>query len=195
MRELGVALEYEVDESACPKIRRTRLHARHIRWTCRLRSLDRDGSLHALLQATLRADINLKPGDVSVTTWMGYDPPMNVFTDAPSTSYAHNGAPALDSFQAGLRALPCRRRCGWSVGQYGHRAQLRVHPGWRCRVDGYLDANNVVTVGSPGVLAEHATDLNLAAGDARRRSNVRPRSALPGNPQPTVHDIHPNHRG
>ena len=81
-----------------------RLHARHIRWTCRLRSLDRDGSLHALLQATLRADINLKPGDVSVTTWMGYDPPMNVFTDAPSTSYAHNGAPALDSFQAGLRA-------------------------------------------------------------------------------------------
>src|SRR6476620_11897253 len=91
MRELGVALEYEVDESACPKIRRTRLHARHIRWTCRLLSLDRDGSLHALLQATLRADINLKPGDVSVTTWMGYDPPMNVFTDAPSTSYAHNG--------------------------------------------------------------------------------------------------------
>ena len=81
-----------------------RLHARHIRWTCRLRFLDRDGSLHALLQAILRADINLKPGDVSVTTWMGYDPPMNVFTDAPSTSYAHNRAPALDSFQAGLRA-------------------------------------------------------------------------------------------
>ena len=81
-----------------------RPHARHLRWTCRLRSLDRDGSLHALLQATLRADINLKPGDVSVTTWMGYDSPMNVFTDAPSTSYAHDGAPALDSFQAGLRA-------------------------------------------------------------------------------------------
>lgn len=32
-------------------------------------------------------------------------------------------------------------------------------------VDGHhLDANNVITVGSPGVLVQHATDLNLAPG-------------------------------
>jgi Alpha/beta hydrolase len=30
----------------------------------------------------------LAAGDVSVTTWMGYDRPMNIITDAPSTSYA-----------------------------------------------------------------------------------------------------------
>jgi hypothetical protein len=44
-----------------------------------------------MLQATLRADPSLKPGDVSVTTWMGYDRPMNVVTDAPSTSYPQWG--------------------------------------------------------------------------------------------------------
>ncbi len=87
-----------------PKIRRTRPHARHIGGRADYGSLDRDGRCKTLLQATLSADINLKPGDGGRPTWMGYDPPMNVFTDAPSTSYAHNGAPALDSFQAGLRA-------------------------------------------------------------------------------------------
>lgn len=171
-----------------------RPHARHLRWTCRLRSLDRDGLLHALLQSTLRADITSNRA-VSVTTWMGYDSPMNVFTDAPSTSYAHDGAPALDSFQAGLRASHDDvAAAGPSVNTvigHSYGSTLIGAAG----VAGYLDANNVVTVGSPGVLAEHATDLNLAAGDARRRSNVRPRSALPGNPQPTVHDTHPNHRG
>ena len=126
---------------------------------------------------------------------MGYDSPMNVFTDAPSTSYAHNGAPALDSFQAGLRA------CHDDVAAAGPSVNTVIGHSYgstligAAGVAGYLDANNVVTVGSPGVLAEHATDLNLAAGDARRRSNVRPRSALPGKPQPTVHDTHPNHRG
>ncbi|BCO34776.1 alpha/beta hydrolase [Mycobacterium heckeshornense] len=50
------------------------------------------GKSERMLQATLNADKSLRPSDVSVTTWMGYDRPMSVF-DAASTSYAHNGAP------------------------------------------------------------------------------------------------------
>ena len=95
---------------------------------------------------------------------MGYDSPMNVFTDAPSTSYAHDGAPALDSFQAGLRASHDDvAAAGPSVNTvigHSYGSTLVGAAG----VAGYLDANNVVTVGNPGVLAEHATDLNLAPG-------------------------------
>jgi hypothetical protein len=119
--------------------------------------------LHALLQSTLRADITSNRA-VSVTTWMGYDSPMNVFTDAPSTSYAHDGAPALDSFQAGLRAshddVAAAGRSVNTVIGHSYGSTLVGAAG----VAGYLDANNVVTVGNPGVLAEHATDLNLAPG-------------------------------
>jgi len=95
---------------------------------------------------------------------MGYDSPMNVFTDAPSTSYAHDGAPALDSFQAGLRAshddVAAAGRSVNTVIGHSYGSTLVGAAG----VAGYLDANNVVTVGNPGVLAEHATDLNLAPG-------------------------------
>jgi hypothetical protein len=118
-----------------------------------------------MLQATLRADPSLKPSDVSVTTWMGYDRPMNVFTDAPSTNYAHNGAGALDDFQAGLRASHNDGAAGGesinTVIGHSYGSTLVGAAG----LDGHhLDANNVVAVGSPGVLAQHATDLNLAPG-------------------------------
>jgi hypothetical protein len=71
--------------------------------------------------AAREADRSLKPGDVSVTTWMGYDRPMNVITDAPSTSYAHNGAQALDDFQAGERASHDNAHFG-QIHQHRNRA-------------------------------------------------------------------------
>jgi hypothetical protein len=118
-----------------------------------------------MLAAALRADPSLKPGDVSVTTWMGYDRPMNVVTDAPSASYAHNGAAALDDFQAGLRASHNDVAAGGTsintVIGHSYGSTLVGAAG----LDGHhLDANNVVAVGSPGVLAAHAGDLNLAPG-------------------------------
>ncbi|MGJ6122334.1 alpha/beta hydrolase [Mycolicibacterium sp. Y3] len=118
-----------------------------------------------MLQAALRADPSLKASDVSVTTWMGYDRPMNVLTDAPSTSYAHNGAQALDSFQAGMRAShDDGAAAGPSVNTvigHSYGSTLVGAAG----LDGHhLDANNVVAVGSPGVLAAHASDLSLADG-------------------------------
>jgi len=118
-----------------------------------------------MLQATLRADPSLRPQDVSVTTWMGYDRPMNVFTDAPSPSYAHNGAQALDDFQAGMRASHNDLTAGGpsinTVIGHSYGSTLVGAAG----LDGHhLDANNVVAVGSPGILAQHASDLNLDPG-------------------------------
>ncbi len=118
-----------------------------------------------MLQATLRADPSLRPQDVSVTTWMGYDRPMNVFTDAPSPSYAHNGAQALDDFQAGMRASHNDLAAGGpsinTVIGHSYGSTLVGAAG----LDGHhLDANNVVAVGSPGILAQHASDLNLDPG-------------------------------
>jgi hypothetical protein len=115
--------------------------------------------------AARQADSTLGPGDVSVTTWMGYDRPMNVFTDAPSTSYAHDGAGALDDFQAGLRASHDDAGHGGpslnTVLGHSYGSTLVGAAG----LDGHhLDANNVVTIGSPGVLAGHASDLNLDPG-------------------------------
>lgn len=118
-----------------------------------------------MFQATLRADPNLKPGDVSMTTWMGYDRPMNIVTDAPSTSYAHNGAQALDDFQSGMRASHNDLATGGdslnTVIGHSYGSTLVGAAG----LDGHhLDANNVISVGSPGMLTDNASNLSLADG-------------------------------
>lgn len=116
----------------------------------------------AMLRATLLADPNLDVDDVSVTTWMDYDRPMSV-PQAGSTSYAHNGADALQDFQAGLRASHDDAGAGGpstnTVIGHSYGSTLMGAAG----LDGFLDANNVVAVGSPGILAGHASDLNLPA--------------------------------
>ena len=118
-----------------------------------------------MLQAALRADPSLRPGDVSVTTWMGYDRPMNVITDAPSTSYAHNGAGALDDFQSGLRASHNDAAAGGpSINTVIGHSYGSTLVGAAGLGGHHLDANNVIAVGSPGVLAGHASDLSLAPG-------------------------------
>jgi uncharacterized protein YukE len=114
----------------------------------------------AMFEATMNADRSLRPGDVSVTTWMDYDRPMNV-AQAGSTSYAHNGADALESFQAGLRVSHD------DAGASGPSTNTVIGHSYgstlmgAAALDGHLDANNVVAVGSPGILAGHASDLNL----------------------------------
>lgn len=117
-----------------------------------------------MLRAALRADPGLDSADVSVTTWLGYDRPMSVITDAPSPSYAHHGASALQDFQAGMRVSHDAAAAGGpSINTViGHSYGSTVVGA--AGLDGHLDANNVVAVGSPGVLADHAGDLNLAPG-------------------------------
>lgn len=117
-----------------------------------------------MLSATLAADKSLRPQDVSVTTWMGYDRPMSLI-DAASTSYAHNGAAALDDFQAGLRASHNDAVTGGpSLNTVIGHSYGSTEVGAAALGGHHLDANNVVAVGSPGVLAGHASDLNLDPG-------------------------------
>ncbi|ORV43374.1 hypothetical protein AWC02_15345 [Mycolicibacter engbaekii] len=118
----------------------------------------------AMYEATMNADRSLQSGDVSVTTWMGYDRPMDLL-EAAHTSYAHNGATALDEFQSGLRASHNDALAGGPsintvIGHSYGSTELGA-----AALDGHhLDANNVVAVGSPGMLADHASDLDLAPG-------------------------------
>jgi hypothetical protein len=119
---------------------------------------------HQMLDAALGMDPSLRPGDVSVTTWMGYDRPMNLL-EAANVSYADTGAQALDDFQAGMRASHHDLATGGpSINTViGHSyGSTLVGDAGLC--GHHLDANNVVAVGSPGVLAGHAGDLSLAPG-------------------------------
>ncbi len=117
-----------------------------------------------MYEAAREANAALKPSDVSVTTWMGYDRPMNVF-EAAHTSYAHNGAAALDDFQAGLRASHNDALAGGpSLNTVIGHSYGSTKVGAAALGGHHLDANNVIAVGSPGVLAGHAGDLSLDPG-------------------------------
>ena len=114
--------------------------------------------------AARNADRTLQPGDVSVTTWMGYDRPMNLL-EAADPGYARNGATALDDFQAGIRASHNDAVAGGpSINTVIGHSYGSTEVGAAALGGHHLDANNVVAVGSPGVLAGHASDLNLDPG-------------------------------
>ncbi|BBZ06865.1 hypothetical protein MDOR_10340 [Mycolicibacterium doricum] len=117
-----------------------------------------------MLQAALRADPNLRVEDVSVTTWMGYDRPMNLW-EAASPDYAHGGGDDLAAFQAGMRAShDDGAAAGPSVNTVIGHSYGSTLMGAAGLEGNHLDANNLVAVGSPGILAENASDLSLAPG-------------------------------
>ncbi|WP_101906433.1 alpha/beta hydrolase [Mycolicibacterium setense] len=110
-----------------------------------------------MYQAALAADPNLKPGDVSVTTWMGYDRPMDLI-EAADPEYAANGGSALDTFMDGMHASHNGPPAIDTVIGHSYGSTL---VGGAATGDGHLAADNVVAVGSPGMLTPHASDLNL----------------------------------
>jgi hypothetical protein len=97
---------------------------------------------------------------VAVTTWMGYDRPMDL-TQAAWPDRAISGGAALDAFQSGQRASHDGAPSIDTV--IGHSYGSTV-VGAAANGGNHLDANNVVGVGSPGMLAKHASDLNLDPG-------------------------------
>ena len=80
----------------------------------------------AMYQATLEADRSLRPEDVSVTTWMDYNRPMNL-AEAALPTYATADGHKLDAFQNGLRVTHDER----TLTEHRDRPQLRLHTG-RC---------------------------------------------------------------
>ena len=120
-----------------------------------------DGKSADMLRAALDADPSLKADNVAVTTWMGYDRPMNI-PEAGSASYAEHGAGALDSFLTGVQAsqegsIPSTDTL---IGHsYGSTLVGAAGAG-----DHHLAVENVIAVGSPGMLVGHAADFSLDPG-------------------------------
>ncbi|ADG97273.1 protein of unknown function DUF1023 [Segniliparus rotundus DSM 44985] len=103
----------------------------------------------------------LAGGDVSVTTWIGYNPPMDLVRDSPYSSYAQAGAQGLIDFQAGLRASHEGPPSYNTVIGHSYGTTLI---GAAATGGNHLDADAVVAVGSPGMFANDADGLNLNPG-------------------------------
>ncbi len=124
----------------------------------RLRFSD-DKSL-AMYTATLIADPGLRPDDVAVTTWMGYDRPMDL-SHAAFPQPAHHGADRLDAFENGQRASHVGAPSTDTL--IGHSYGSAVI-GAAAASGHHLDADNVVAVGSPGMMVDRANRLDLHHG-------------------------------
>ncbi|MGV0851813.1 alpha/beta hydrolase [Mycolicibacterium phlei] len=116
-----------------------------------------DAKSLAMYNAALAADPSLASGDVAVTTWMGYDRPMNLL-EAAFPDRAHNGGSALTTFLDGLHASHNGPPAIDTVIGHSYGSTL---VGGAATGDNQLAADNVIAVGSPGMLTERAGELNL----------------------------------
>ena len=105
----------------------------------------------AMYTAAMAADPGLEPGDVSVTTWMGYDRPMDL-SRAAFPQPAQSGADRLSTFENGQRAS--------HVGP----SSVDTVIGAAAAGGRHLDVDNVIAVGSPGMLVDRVGRLNLHPG-------------------------------
>ncbi|MFZ3345444.1 alpha/beta hydrolase [Mycobacterium sp.] len=119
-----------------------------------------DNKSLAMYGAALDADHSLKPDDVSVTTWMGYDRPMDLGqADFPDPARA--SAANLDGFEAGQRASHVGAPSIDTVIGHSYGSTM---VGAAASDGHHLDADNIISVGSPGMLVDHAGDLSLDPG-------------------------------
>jgi Alpha/beta hydrolase len=119
-----------------------------------------DAKAVAMYNAARSADKTLGPEDVSVTTWMGYDRPMDL-SHAAFPDPARADADGLDAFESGLRASHVGPASIDTVIGHSYGSTLigaAASGGHR------LDADNVIAVGSPGMLVDAAGDLSLEPG-------------------------------
>lgn len=117
-----------------------------------------DARAVAMYNAARAADKTLGHDDVSITTWMGYDRPMTL-SDAAFRDSARGGASDLDAFESGLRASHVGPSSIDTV--IGHSYGSTVI-GAAASSGHHLDADNVIAVGSPGMLVDRAAGLSLA---------------------------------
>ncbi|MGW4247333.1 alpha/beta hydrolase [Nocardia sp. NPDC004722] len=133
----------------------------------------------ALLTAAQRADPAAR---TSVIAWYGYDAPPDL-PAALGDRRAHDGAPALDRFEAGLRAAHPGIAARHTVlgHSYGSTVIGAAASGANC-----LDADAVVFVGSPGVDVEDVSELRLTGIPAGRNGAHVFATADPADPVPRV---------
>jgi hypothetical protein len=119
-----------------------------------------DARAVAMHNAARAADKTLGAKDVSITTWMGYDRPMDL-SEAAFPDPARAGAGSLDAFESGLRASHVGQASINTV--IGHSYGSTV-VGAAASGGHHLDADNVIAVGSPGMLVDHVGGLSLDPG-------------------------------
>ena len=126
------------------------------------------GAFHAsdrkseeMFAAALRANPALSSHDVAVTTWMGYDRPMNL-GEAAFPGRAEAGGAGLDSFIDGMHASHTGAVPAVDT-VIGHSYGSTL-VGGAATGGNHLAADNVIAVGSPGMLTDHASNLSLAEG-------------------------------
>ncbi len=121
-----------------------------------------DNSRRALdmMQAALAADPTLTKSDVAVTTWMGYDRPMTL-SEAAWPDRARAGGTDLDRFLDGMQASHSGPPAVDTVIGHSYGSTL---VGGAATGGHRLAADNVIAVGSPGMLSRHAGELLLDPG-------------------------------
>ncbi|MFI6350728.1 alpha/beta hydrolase [Streptomyces sp. NPDC050560] len=110
-----------------------------------------------LWQAAQRAS----PGETTSTiTWIGYDAPDQI-PNALARHYAYDGAPALNNFMDGLQTA--------QGGADSSHTTLVAHSygtttvGATAKLPGHIAADDMVVVGSPGMLVGDASDLDVGS--------------------------------
>jgi hypothetical protein len=116
-----------------------------------------DAKAVAMYNAARAADKTLGPEDVSITTWMGYDRPMDL-SHAALPDPARGGAGGLDAFVGGLRASHIGPASIDTVIGHSYGSTLI---GAAASGGHHLDADNVIALGSPGMLVDRAGGLTL----------------------------------
>jgi len=119
-----------------------------------------DARAVAMYNTARAADKTLGPKDVSITTWMGYDRPMNL-SRAAFPDPARAGADGLDAFESGLRASHVGPPSIDTVIGHSYGSTL---VGAAASGGHHLDADNVIAVGSPGMLVDRVDGLSLEPG-------------------------------
>lgn len=113
-----------------------------------------------MFNATLVADPTLTKSDVSVTTWIGYDRPMTL-AEAAWPDRARDGGAALDRYLDGMHASHQGPAAVDTVIGHSYGSTL---VGAAATGGHHLAADNVIAVGSPGMLSRHAGDLAMDPG-------------------------------
>ncbi|MDT0456303.1 alpha/beta hydrolase [Streptomyces sp. DSM 41527] len=108
----------------------------------------------------------LAPGQrISTITWLDYDAPDDIFTEATQDKFAKKGAPILHEFLEGNRSAH-----QYATGSHGHTTVMGHSYGSTLIGDTAktaswnetpIPADDVMVAGSPGMQAAHAADLGI----------------------------------
>ncbi|GAA3295239.1 hypothetical protein GCM10020295_21890 [Streptomyces cinereospinus] len=120
-----------------------------------------EGDINRMVSVWRRANDEADGKSVSTITWLGYEAPDKVATDAPFEHYAYDGAPAFRSFMDGIDA-------SHSGASPAHTTVIAHSYGTTlvgaAAETGHLKADDVIFAGSPGVKVSNAEEMDVPKG-------------------------------